>query len=84
MEFTLKRKNLLLGELTLIEKGGKNVVLCCCFTSMVNNYGTLFLGRPRPPKQLTSTKYIYFSQLLTTAPLESAEGRNKVCDQTGF
>ena len=44
---------------------------CCCFTPTVNSYGhvgwsiyltTLFLGRIRPPKLLTSTKYTYFRQ----------------------
>ena len=31
------------------------------------NLPTLFLGRLRPPKQLTSTLYTYFRQKLTTA-----------------
>ena len=33
----------------------------------------VFLGRLRPPKQLTNTKCIYFHQKLTTALLESEE-----------
>ena len=37
------------------------------------NLTTLFLGRL--PKQLTSTKCSSFRQYLTTAPLESAVGR---------
>ena len=48
------------------------------------NLTTLFLGRLRPPKQLTSTLCTYFCQQLTTAPLESAEGETKVCGQTGY
>ena len=43
------------------------------------NLPTLFLGRLRPPKQLTSTSCTYFRQKLTTALLESAEGETKVC-----
>ena len=42
------------------------------------NLTTLFLGRLRPPKRLTSTSRTYFRQLLTTVPLESAEGETKV------
>ena len=45
---------------------------------------TLFLGRHRPPKRLTSTSCTYFRQLLTTALLEKAEGETKVCGQTGY
>ena len=45
---------------------------------------TLFLGRLRPPKQLTSTLGTYFRQELTTAPLESAEGETKVCGLIGY
>ena len=37
------------------------------------NVTTLFLGRLRPPKQLTNTLCTYFCQELTTALLESAE-----------
>ena len=46
------------------------------------NLTTLFLGRLRPPKQLTSTlcKYI----LSVTALLEPAEGGTKVCGQSGY
>ena len=60
---------------------------------MVNIYGhvgtavnlpTLFLGRLRPPKRLTSTLCTYFRQKLTTALLESAEGETKVCGRTGY
>ena len=36
------------------------------------NLPTLFLGRLRPPKRLTSTLCTYFRQKLTTALLESA------------
>ena len=43
------------------------------------NLPTLFLGRLRPPKWLTSTLCTYFRQKLTTALLESAEGETKVC-----
>ena len=43
------------------------------------NLPTLFLGRLRPPKRLTSTLCTYFRQKLTTALLESAEGETKVC-----
>ena len=45
---------------------------------------TLFLGRLRPPKRLTSTSCTYFRQLLTTGLLESAEGETKVCGRTGY
>ena len=45
---------------------------------------SLFLGRRRPPKGLTSTSYTYFRQQLTTAPLESAEGETKICGQSGY
>ena len=45
------------------------LMLCCCFTSTVNimsgrsvNLTTLFLGRLRPPKRLTSTLCTYFRQ----------------------
>ena len=48
------------------------------------NLPTLFLGRLRPPKRLTSTLYTYFRQKLTTALLESAEGETKVCGRTGY
>ena len=44
-----------------------------------DNLPTLFLGRLRPPKRLTSTLCTYFRQKLTTALLESAEGETKVC-----
>ena len=50
------------------------------------NLTTLFMGRLRPPKRLTSTSctltstsYTYFRQLLTTVLLEKAEGETKVC-----
>ena len=48
------------------------------------NLTTLFLGRLRPPKRLTSTSCTYFRQQLTTALLEKAEGETKVCCQTGY
>ena len=48
------------------------------------NLPTLFLGRLRPPKRLTSTLCTYFRQKLTTALLESAEGETKVCGRTGY
>ena len=48
------------------------------------NLTTLFLGRLRHSKRLTSTSCTYFRQQLTTAPLESAEGETKVCGQTGY
>ena len=48
------------------------------------NLTTLFLGRLRPPKRLTSTSCTYFHQLLTIALLEKAEGETKVCCQTGY
>ena len=42
------------------------------------NLTTLFLGRLRPPKRLTSTSCTYFRQELTTALLEKAEGETNV------
>ena len=48
------------------------------------NLSTLFLGRLRPPKRLTSTSCTYFPQELTTALLEKAERETKVCCQTGY
>ena len=48
------------------------------------NLPTIFLGRLRPPKRLTSTLCTYFRQKLTTALLESAEGETKVCGRTGY
>ena len=48
------------------------------------NLPTLFLGRLRPPKRLTSTLCTYFRQKLTTVLLESAEGEMKVCGRTGY
>ena len=48
------------------------------------NLPTLFLGRLRPPKRLTSTLCTYFRQKLTTALLESAKGETKVCGRTGY
>ena len=50
------------------------------------NLNKLFLGRLRPPEQLTSTKctYMYFGKLLTTALLESAEEETKVSGGTGY
>ena len=45
---------------------------------------TLFLGRLRPPKWLTSTSRTYFHKRLTTAFLESVEGETKVHDRTGY
>ena len=48
------------------------------------NLPTLFLGRFRPPKRLTSTLCTYFRQKLTTALLDSAEGEMKVCGRTGY
>ena len=44
---------------------------------------TLFLGRLRPPKPLTSTSCTYFRHVLTTALLGKAEGETKVRCQTG-
>ena len=38
------------------------------------NLTTWFLGRLRPPKQLTSTKCTHFASNLTPTLLESAEG----------
>ena len=48
------------------------------------NLTTLFLGRLRPPKRLTSTSCTYFRQKMTTALLEKAEGEMNVCCQTGY
>ena len=48
------------------------------------NLPTIFLGRLRPPKRLTSTLCTYFRQKLTTALLESAKGETKVCGRTGY
>ena len=48
------------------------------------NLSTLFLGRLRPPKRLTSGSSTNFRQKLTTALLESAEGETKVCGQTEY
>ena len=48
------------------------------------NLPTLFLGRLRPPKRLTSTLCTYFRQKLATALLESAEGGMKVCGRTEY
>ena len=48
------------------------------------NLTTLFLGRLRPPKRLTSTSCTFSRQYLTTALLEKAEGDTKVCCQTGY
>ena len=48
------------------------------------NLPTLFLGRLRPPKRLTSTLCTNFLQKLTTALLESAEGEIKVCGRTVY
>ena len=48
------------------------------------NLTTLFLGRLRPPKRLTSTSCTYFRQELTIALLEKAEGETKVCCQTRY
>ena len=41
------------------------------------NLTTLFLGRLRPPKRLTSTLCTCFRQLLTTALLESSGKRHE-------
>ena len=46
------------------------------------NLSTLFLGRLKPPKWVTSTSCTYFCQVLTTALLESEEGEMKVCGRT--
>ena len=43
------------------------------------NLATLFLGRLRPPKRLTSAPCICFRHELATVLLESAEGETKVC-----
>ena len=48
------------------------------------NLTTLFLGRLRPPKRLTSTKCAHFRKKLTSALLESAEGKTKVFGQIGY
>ena len=45
------------------------------------NVTTLFLGRLRPPKQLTSTKVHILSPVTL---LESAEGETKVSGRTGY
>ena len=45
------------------------------------NLTTLFLGKLRPPKWLTSTKSTYFRKKLTNAFLESEEGEIKVADR---
>ena len=42
------------------------------------NLTTLFLGRFRPPKWLTTTLCTYFCQYMTTAHLESAEGERSM------
>ena len=77
-----------LGPLTY-ESGALPTALRGLATSMVMsgqsvNLPTLFLGRLRPPKRLTSTLCTYFRQKLTTALLESAEGETKVCGRTGY
>ena len=70
-------------------------VVSCCFvlrprlTAMVMSGWsviptTLFLGKLRPPKQLTSTSCTYFCQELTTTLIESAEGETKVCGHTRY
>ena len=46
------------------------------------NLTTLFLGRLRPPKQLTSTSCTYSNWQLPF--LKKAEGETKVCCQTGY
>ena len=48
------------------------------------NLTTLFLGRLRPPKRLTSTSCTYFRQSLTTALLEKAEGETKDVARPGI
>ena len=48
------------------------------------NLTTLFVGRLRPPKRLTSPSCTYFRQLLTTVLLESVEGETKVCGRTRY
>ena len=48
------------------------------------NLTTLFLGRLRPPKRLTSTSCTYFRQLLTNALLEKAEGKTKYVARPGM
>ena len=58
----------------------------CCFTFMVIwgrsvNVTTLFMGRLRPPKQLTSTKVHILSPVTL---LESAEGETKVRCRIGY
>ena len=58
-----------------------NTICCCCVvlsTAMVMtgwsvNLTTLFLGRLRPTKRLTSTQWTFFCKSLTTSLLESAE-----------
>ena len=48
------------------------------------NLTTLFLGRLRPPKWLTSTLCTYFHQSVTTALLETVEAKTKVGGQTRY
>ena len=48
------------------------------------NLTTLFIGRLRPPKRLTSTSCTYFRQKLTTASLKKRRGETKVCCQTEY
>ena len=68
--------------------------VCCFFMSKVKAMvisgrsifqTRLFLGRLTPPKQLNSTKYPYFCQLLTTAllvlNLDTTCDRYKTCDK---
>ena len=45
---------------------------------------TLFLGRLRPPKGLTSTSCTYFRQLLTTALLEKRKEKRKYVARPGI
>ena len=48
------------------------------------NLTTLFLGRLRPPKRLTSTSCTYLRHYLTPALLEKAAIVNPGCDRSGI
>ena len=61
-----------------------NVVAYVVMSGRSVSLATLFLGRFRPPKRLTSTLCTHFRQLLTTALLESVEGDTTVYVRTGY
>ena len=48
------------------------------------NLTTLFLGRLRPPKRLTSTSCTYFRQELTTALLNQRKEKRKYVARSGI